>query len=58
VKFQALKAMSMKMSVFWEAALYMVIALMMKAVSTYETSVNFNQTIRRNIPEDRTPQQA
>jgi hypothetical protein len=29
-----------------------VIALMMKAASTSETSVNFYQTTRRNIPED------
>jgi hypothetical protein len=28
------------------------IVLMMEAVSTYETSVNFYQTTRRNIPED------
>jgi hypothetical protein len=27
-------------------------ALMMEAASTYETSVNFYQTTRRNIPED------
>jgi hypothetical protein len=29
-----------------------IIALMMEAVSTSETSVNFYQTTRRNIPED------
>jgi hypothetical protein len=29
-----------------------MIALMMEAVSTSETSVNSNQTIQRNIPED------
>jgi hypothetical protein len=29
-----------------------LIALMMEAVSTSETSVNFYQTTRRNIPED------
>jgi hypothetical protein len=29
-----------------------LIALMMEAVRTYETSVNFYQTARRNIPED------
>jgi hypothetical protein len=28
------------------------IALMMEAVSTSETSVNFYQTTRRNIPDD------
>jgi hypothetical protein len=29
-----------------------LIALMMKAISTSETSVNFYRTTRRNIPED------
>jgi hypothetical protein len=29
-----------------------IIALMMETVSTSETSVNFYETIRRNIPED------
>jgi hypothetical protein len=29
-----------------------IIALMMDEVSTTETSVNFYQTTRRNIPED------
>jgi hypothetical protein len=29
-----------------------MIALIMKAVSSSETSVNFNQTTRRNIPEE------
>jgi hypothetical protein len=29
-----------------------LIALMMEAASTSETSVNFYQTTRRNIPED------
>jgi hypothetical protein len=38
------------MSVFWDIAL--VIALMMEAVSTFVTSVNFCQTTRRNNPED------
>jgi hypothetical protein len=36
----------MKMAVFW------AIALMMEAASTFETSVNFYPTTRRNIPED------
>jgi hypothetical protein len=31
---------------------YIIIALMMEAASTSETSVNFYQTTRRNIPED------
>jgi hypothetical protein len=30
----------------------LLIALMMEAASTYETSVNFYQTTRRNNPED------
>jgi hypothetical protein len=30
----------------------LLIALMMEAVSTFETSVNFYQTTRCNIPED------
>jgi hypothetical protein len=30
----------------------MIIALMMEAASTSETSVNFYQTTRRNNPED------
>jgi hypothetical protein len=30
----------------------LLIALMMEAVSTSETTVNFYQTTRRNIPED------
>jgi hypothetical protein len=36
----------MKKAVFW------VVALMMEAASTYETSVNFYQTTRRYNPED------
>jgi hypothetical protein len=35
------------MTVFWDDA---VIALMMEAESTSETSINFYQTTRRNIP--------
>jgi hypothetical protein len=45
----------MKMTVFWVIAscfLVEVIALMMEAASTSETSVNFYQTTRRNNPED------
>jgi hypothetical protein len=34
-----------------------MIALMMEAASTYETSVNFCQTTRRNNPEDSRLQQ-
>jgi hypothetical protein len=40
----------MKMAVFWYVAA--MIALMMEAVSTSETSVNFYQTTRRNNPEE------
>jgi hypothetical protein len=46
------------MSVFWDAVpcslvkLTDLIALKMKAARTSETSVNFYQTTRRNIPED------
>jgi hypothetical protein len=36
-----------KMTVFW-----VLIALMMDAASTSETSVNFYKTTRHNIPED------
>jgi hypothetical protein len=39
----------MKMTVFWDAAL---IAMMMEAVSTSETSVSFYKTTRCYIPED------
>jgi hypothetical protein len=35
-----------------KAPLYAMIALMMEAVSTSETSVNFYETTWRNIPED------
>jgi hypothetical protein len=44
----------MKLTVFWDVALcsLAMIALMMEAASTSETSVNFYQTTRRNIPED------
>jgi hypothetical protein len=42
-----------KLSVFWDAApCSLAIALMMEAASTSETSVNFYQTSRCNIPED------
>jgi hypothetical protein len=46
----------MKMTVFWDVMPCSLIevyprALMMKAVNTSETSVNFYQTTRRNNPE-------
>jgi hypothetical protein len=40
----------MKMAVFWVVA--SIIALMMEAVSTSETSVNFYKCTRRKNPED------
>jgi hypothetical protein len=50
----------MKMTVFWVVAPCSLVeinrrfrdAMMMVAVSISETSVNFYETIRRNIPED------
>jgi hypothetical protein len=51
VRFQVLTAANMKMIVFWDIVPSSVV--MMEAVSTSETSVNFYQTIRRNIPKDR-----
>jgi hypothetical protein len=47
MRLHVLTAASMKMFVFWE-----LIALMMEVVSTYETSVNFCETARRNILEE------
>jgi hypothetical protein len=44
--FQVFTAANTKMIVFW------AIALMMEAASTFEMSVNFYQTTRRNIPDD------
>jgi hypothetical protein len=61
VRFQVLTEASMKFRVFWDVALCSHIevyrrfrgtALIMDAVSTSETSVNFNVTIRCYIPED------
>jgi hypothetical protein len=43
MRYQVLTAVSMKMS---------LIALMMEAVNTSETLVNFYETTLRNIPED------
>jgi hypothetical protein len=39
----------LKFRVFWDVV---IIALMMEAVHTSETSVNFNVATRRYIPED------
>jgi hypothetical protein len=55
VRFQILTAASMKFRVFWAVSPCShveVIALMMEAVSTSETSNNYNVTTRRYIPED------
>jgi hypothetical protein len=49
VRFEVLTAAGMKMDVFWVVA---PCSLMMEAVSTSETSVNFYQAIWCNIPED------
>jgi hypothetical protein len=42
----------MKFRVFWDVAPCSLIAKMMEAVSTSETSVHSNETIRRYNPED------
>jgi DNA-binding IscR family transcriptional regulator len=47
VRFQVLTAASMKITVFWDVA----IALMMEAANTSEKSVNFYQITWRNNPE-------
>jgi hypothetical protein len=66
VRFQVLAATSMKMTVFWDAALRSLvdtdrrfrgvtaaaIAPMMEAVSTSESLASFCQITQRNIPED------
>jgi hypothetical protein len=52
VRFQVLTAASMKTAVLWVVAACKLIALMMEAAGTFETSVNFYQTKRCNIPED------
>jgi hypothetical protein len=65
VWFQVLTVASMKITVFWDVVpcsvvdvywritgQWVLIALMLDAASTSETSVNFYQTTRRNIPED------
>jgi hypothetical protein len=60
VRFQVLTAASMKFRVFWGVAPcnHVEVYLMMAAVHTSETSVNFNVTTRRYIPEDTKFQQA
>jgi hypothetical protein len=46
MRFQVLTATNMKMAVF-----FIIKAMMMEAVTTSETSVNFYRTTRRNFPE-------
>jgi hypothetical protein len=63
VRFEVLTAASMKISVFWDVApCSLVVCQRFRGAcclhrqgdaSTSETSVNFYQTTRRNIPEDR-----
>jgi hypothetical protein len=67
MRYQVLTAASMKMIVFWDIAPCSPVvadhisevrtasifrAMMMEAVRKSETSVYYNETIRRNIPED------
>jgi hypothetical protein len=60
VIFQVLTAASMKFRVVWnvtlcshvEVELDLFVALMMEALRTSETSVNFNVITRHYIPED------
>jgi hypothetical protein len=58
MKFQVLMAASMKFRVLWDVLLCSqvdvdrLIALMMQAVRTSETSVNINLTTGQYIPED------
>jgi hypothetical protein len=56
VRFQVLKAVSMKFRAFWVVASIIsamrLTSLMMETVRISETSVNFNVTTRRYIPED------
>jgi hypothetical protein len=41
----------MKITIFWDVA-PCSLALMMEAISTYETSVNVYRSTWRNIPDD------
>jgi hypothetical protein len=60
VRFQVLTAATMKVTVFWDIApcslvqidrRFKGVSLMMELVSLSETSANFHETTRRNIPE-------
>jgi hypothetical protein len=46
------KKFLLKMAVFWVMRRVLLIALIMQAASTSETSVNVYHTTRRNNPED------
>jgi hypothetical protein len=50
--FQVLAAACVKMIILWDVVLCSLVALMMEAVSTSETSENFYQITQRRIPED------
>jgi hypothetical protein len=52
MRFQVLTVTSMKMAVLWAVIWTLLIALIMDAVNSSETSVIICQTTRRNIPED------
>jgi hypothetical protein len=66
MRFQVLSATVMSMAVFWDVApcglaeidrrfrgpYFIIRAMVMETISTSETSVNFYQTTRLNIPED------
>jgi hypothetical protein len=51
MRFQVFTAASMKMIAFWDVASFNF-ALMMEAVNTSETSVNFYKTTKPNSPEE------
>jgi hypothetical protein len=54
IKFHVLTAASIMMTALWDIAPCSLVEvdLMMEAVITSETSVNFYETTRRNIPQD------
>jgi hypothetical protein len=63
VRFQVLKAASMKTTVFWDVAPCSLEEndrrfRMTEAVSISKTPVNFYETTRRNIPEKSQPSRA
>jgi hypothetical protein len=58
MRLEVLTAVSMNVTVLWDTTpcrlveIYQLIALIMEAVGTSETSVNLYQTTWRGIPED------